>query len=116
VRADGATGPRHQTTRPQAMLPKLDVHGGRGHFQDLSRGGLEGVVPLPRLRLLRQVSPVHREELPLIPRPGRGSTPRGRGAAVEPGAAARGRDEESGERMEVPRRGRCLLRPLHAEK
>ncbi|CAE8701476.1 unnamed protein product, partial [Polarella glacialis] len=33
-----------------------------------------------------------------------------------PGAAARGRDEESGERMEVPRRGRCLLRPLHAEK
>mmetsp|Transcript_98796 Transcript_98796/g.175944 ORF Transcript_98796/g.175944 Transcript_98796/m.175944 type:complete len:443 (-) Transcript_98796:52-1380(-) len=76
------------------MLPSLDPNGGRGALKDFPRNGNEAVVALPRLRLLRQVGT---------------EVPRG------PGGESRNSSPRDTDELDVPRRGRGLLRP-HGEK
>mmetsp|Transcript_17571 Transcript_17571/g.29304 ORF Transcript_17571/g.29304 Transcript_17571/m.29304 type:complete len:515 (-) Transcript_17571:63-1607(-) len=100
------------------MLPKIDLHGGRGpQRRDLGHardGEPSAVVPLPRLRLLKQVAGEEQAVSAAAPLPPQRKPPSAVGAARGLHAGPRADSEEvrPGSNQQPQKRGRGLLRPL----
>ncbi|CAJ1392864.1 unnamed protein product [Effrenium voratum] len=83
------------------MLPKLDLHGGRGHRDQETKSGSEAVVALPKLRLLRQVGRDEHEPSRVNARTPRANAPRSpRSPSLE--APKRGRGMRPGREVRSP--------------
>lgn len=100
------------------MLPKIDVHAGRGAPRRdyvLARDGEpSSVVPLPRLRLLKQVGG-EEQQLAAVVAPQRKLLYGADADASSPRLGKMGTpDGRPGSNQQVQRRGRGLLRPLDA--